>query len=62
MSLPLFFMSLFVALAGFAQEKKEVDITIGTEKNDSFFCSAMGLDHRSSCIHFIVGCHYEKWQ
>lgn len=37
MSLPLFFMSLFVALAGFAQEKKEVDITIGTEKNDSFF-------------------------
>ncbi|HEY0732392.1 MAG TPA: hypothetical protein VGD33_08230 [Chitinophagaceae bacterium] len=36
-SLPLLFLSVFVSLAGFGQDKKEVDITIGTEKNDNFF-------------------------
>ena len=35
-SLPLFFLSFFVSLVSFAQDKK-VDIEIGTEKNDNFF-------------------------
>ena len=36
MLLPLFFVSFFMSLATFGQDK-DVDITIGTEKKDNFF-------------------------
>jgi len=35
--LPLFFLSLASSILAVAQETKEVDITIGTEKDDNFF-------------------------
>jgi len=36
-SLQLFLFGFLVSLSVVAQDKKEVDITIGTEKNDGFF-------------------------
>ena len=36
-SVSMLFISFFLTLATMAQDKKEVDITIGTEKNDNFF-------------------------
>ena len=36
-TLQVLFFGFLVSLTTFAQDKKEVDITIGTEKNDGFF-------------------------
>ena len=36
-TLPLFFVSFLVSLYGIAQETKEIDVNIGTDKNDNFF-------------------------
>lgn len=36
-SIQLFIMSLFVSVLALAQDKKEVDVNIGVEKDENFF-------------------------
>ena len=59
-ALPIFLLSMMVSLVTFGQDKK-VDINIGTEKNDGFFCKPMGMGNRSSGIYSVAGGHTPWW-